>query len=124
MSKKYGCAGHPGVSRAETLSFCDECLQKQIKIDRLQEENRLLKAQLRYHRKRLGGQFSEVFGLSTPSSKLSIKENTEAPNEQKKGGSPKGKKVPPRALFKAEEADEVISLRVTETKCLDCGGQL
>lgn len=124
MSKKYGCAGHPGMSRAETLSFCDECLQKQIKIDRLEEENKLLKAQLRYHRKRLGGQFSEVFGLSTPSSKLSIKENTEATNEQKKGGAPKGKKVPVRALFKAEEADEVISLRVTETKCLDCGGQL
>ena len=124
MSKKYGCVGHPGMSRADALSFCEECLRKQLQIDRLKEENQQLKAQLRYHKKRLGGQFSEIFGLSTPSSKLSIKENTEATNAQKKGGAPKGKKVPPRALFQAEQADEVIALRVTETSCPDCGGKL
>ena len=124
MSKKYGCVGHPGMSRADALIFCEECLRKQLQIDRLKEENQQLKAQLRYHKKRLGGQFSEIFGLSTPSSKLSIKENTEATNAQKKGGAPKGKKVPPRALFQAEQADEVIALRVTETSCPDCGGKL
>ncbi len=92
MSKKYGCVGHAGMSRTDALSFCEECLRKQLQIDRLKEENQQLKAQIRYHKQRLGGQFSEIFELSTPSSKLIIKENTEATNAQRKGGSPKEKK--------------------------------
>lgn len=124
MKKRYVCSGHSGSSRGEVLEFCAECLEKQTKIDRLEEEMAHLKAQLRYAQKRSRGRFSEVFGASTPSSRLAIKENTNSENMQKQGGAPKGRKAPVRKLFEAKQADEVISLNVEETTCPNCGGGL
>lgn len=124
MRKRYGCVGHAGMNRAEVLAFCSECLEKQLIIDRQKEEIIYLRSQLRYANKRLAGRFSEVFGLSTPPSKVAIKKNTDESESPKMGGAPKGRKGAGRKLFESAQADEVISLRVEEKKCGECGGHL
>ena len=50
--------------------YCEGCLEKQTKIEHLQDENRQLKARLRYHERKSEEGY---FGLSTPSSKVPFK---------------------------------------------------
>jgi len=100
--------------------LCNECFQKQLKIDRLEEENARLKAQLRYRTKKN----QEPFGLSTPSSKLHIKQKSTEENQNKKGGGQPGHQGYGRNTFTEKEADEVVTLKVKEKICPDCGGEL
>ena len=116
---KYACKG-PHQSARE-LGICEECFQKQLKIDKLKEENAFLKAQLRYRNKKDNQPY---FGSSTPSSKLKFKENSEEENKKKQGGAKAGHKGNGRKLWGESEADEVIDLRIEEKKCPDCGGEL
>jgi len=70
-----------GSSNSISIDICDDCLAKQIKIDRLEEELRQLKAQLRYRTKKDNQEFP--FGSSTPSSRKTFKENSSEDNKQK-----------------------------------------
>ena len=56
------------------INDCPLCLEKQGEIDRLKEENGLLKRQLSYRERKDKEGF---FGSSTPSSQQPVKANTE-----------------------------------------------
>lgn len=117
--RRYSCEEH---KRDRTdFHFCAECFEKQLKIDRLKEENAQLKAQLRYRTKKDNQEF---FGSSTPSSKKYIKANSKEENKNKQGGAKVGHKGNGRKTFTEEEADEVVNLRVEERECPNCGGKL
>ena len=120
MTNRYGCK-KIGKSREDYFCYCEKCLQKQIRIDFLEEENSQLKAQLRYRNKKNNQLY---FGSSTPSSKLKFKENSGEKNSKKQGGAKVGHKGSGRKLWDETQADEVIDLRVEETRCPDCGGKL
>ena len=64
------------------MVFCSSCLEKQQKIDRLEEENASLRAKLRYREKK---DLQEFFGSSTPSSKKKFKEKSSKENQENKG---------------------------------------
>ena len=121
VKSKYRCEGK---GHGIDFGFCEECFRKQLVIDGLKEENERLKAQLRYRKKKDNRPFSGVFGSSTPSSKIEIKANTEEEKQAKQGGAQAGHTGHGRTLFKGEEADERISLRVEMSHCPDCGGKL
>ena len=115
MRKRYRCEKDP-----TDFDFCEECLEKQLKIDKLQDELKQLKAQLRYRKKK----DNQPFGVSTPSSKLTFKKNSPEENKKKQGGAKKGHKGCGRKVWDEKEADEIIELKVELKKCPDCGGKL
>lgn len=67
------------------INNCDICLEKQRKIDELQEDVRRLKAELGRQKKK----GNDPFGSSTSSSKKPFKSNTEK-KERKSPGQGKG----------------------------------
>lgn len=101
------------------MGYCGECFEKQRQIDRLQEENRRLKAQPRYRRNKEREGF---FGSSTPSSQVPVKANT-AEREKKRRGAKPGHPGSGRKRFDASGAEEVIELH-SPPACPDCGGPL
>ena len=103
------------------MGYCEACFEKQLRIDRLEEENKSLKAKLQY---RTDKDLQPFFGSSTPSSKIPVKQNTIAQNRAKKGGARPGHPGMGRQAIAPEQADEVIELTVAEECCPDCGGQL
>jgi hypothetical protein len=117
--KRYACKG--SHKHAREIGMCEECFQKQLKIDKLKEEVEHLRRQLRYRTKKDNQPY---FGSSTPSSKLKFKKNSEDINKNKKGGAPPGHKGNGRKLWNESEADEVVDLKIKEKKCPNCGGQL
>ena len=100
--------------------FCWECFEKQRRIDRLEEEVKRLKAQLRY---RENTEKEGYFGSSTPSSKLVFKSNSLKDNQEKRGGAQKGHPGYGRRTLREEEADGVEDVLV-EDECPYCGGVL
>lgn len=64
------------------VNNCEGCLEKQRKIDQLLEEVQRLKAKLRYQERKDKEGF---FGLSTPSSQLPLKANTDQENRNHRG---------------------------------------
>lgn len=101
------------------MGYCEECFDKQRQIDRLAEENRQLKARLRYRRRKEKEGF---FGSSTPSSRVPVKANT-AGEEKKRRGAKVGHPGSGRKVFEADQADQILemdSLRI----CPECGGRL
>ena len=115
MRKRYCCE-----KDTTDFDFCEECLKKQLKIDKLQDELRQLKAQLNYRKKK----DNQPFGISTPSSKLVFKKNSSEENKKKQGGAKKGHKGYGRKVWDEQEADEVIRLKVEIDTCPDCGEKL
>ncbi len=103
MARRYRCES----SDPTEFHFCEDCFQKQLKIDKLKTENEYLKAQLRYRKKK---DKQEFFGSSTPSSKLKFKKNADKERERKRGGGKKGHRGYGRKLWGEEEADVVIDL--------------
>lgn len=102
--------------------FCSICLEKQQKIDRLEEEIVSLKAKLRYRSKK---DSKEFFGSSTPSSQKKFKEKSTEENQNKKGGAVSGhKNNPGRKLFGADQADEIIDYNPEFTHCPCCNVEL
>ena len=72
------------------VNGCPVCLQKQRRIDELEEEIKQLRAKLRYQERREQDGF---FGSSTPSSKRPVKPNTEPKEKKPKGARPGHKGV-------------------------------
>lgn len=102
------------------VNDCPFCLEKQREIDRLKEENVLLKQRLSYRERKDKEGF---FGSSTPSSQQPVKGNTE--DEKKSRGAKIGHKGFGRKGFSVSEADRVerVDAHVGEM-CPFCGGRL
>ncbi|MFH1562116.1 MAG: transposase, partial [Nitrospirota bacterium] len=101
------------------MGFCEDCFEKQRKIDNLEEELERLRAKLRYQELKTKDGY---FGSSTPSSKIPLKENSK--NSDNNGGANKGHKGYGRAQITEQEADRIEYLEVEEGKCPDCGSIL
>jgi len=102
-----------------SMTYCQQCLEKQRKIDQLEEEIVLLKARLRYQERTVK---EGLFGSSTPSSKLPHKPNSSAGRPNYGGGKP-GHKGHGRTTVSERDADEVKTINVDDM-CPDCGGAL
>jgi len=102
------------------MDYCEDCLRKQIKIDRLKAEIKGLKAKLKREEKKLKEGY---FGSSTPSSKKPLKENSSSENKKKNGGAKKGHKGFGRKTITEKEADKIEYLGANN-QCPDCGGEL
>ncbi len=98
-------------------SICEDCLDKQRRIDQLLEENRRLKAQLRY---RDDQQKEGFFGSSTPSAQRPVKPNTEPEQQCKRGGLPKGHPGHGRKGFNPDDAARIVDVGL-DAACPDCG---
>ena len=104
------------------IACCRGCLEKQLKICRLEEQITQLKAKLAYQKKK---QSEGLFGSNTPSAKLPIKANVSTTDAKKKSGAKPGHKGHGRQSFSPEEADEIIDEGIDPTeKCEYCGGTL
>jgi transposase len=103
------------------VNLCEGCLQKQLIIDRQQQEILALKKKLKLNEKRLKEGF---FGSSTPSSQLPVKENSLAQNQAKRGGAQPGHLANKRQAFAPEQADEIRHAKVDSPTCQFCLCQL
>lgn len=114
--------GKLNPSSSGGILCCKGCLEKQIKIDRLEDQVVQLKAKIAYQKKK---QATGFFGSNTPSAKLPIKANVSTTETKKKSGSKDGHAGHGRHGFCAEEADEIIDegIKAGET-CEYCGGTL
>lgn len=103
-------------------TYCEDCFEKQRKIDALTEENKQLKAKLKYlERKEQEG----YFGSSTPSSKIPFKANTPPENQHKQGGAKRGHRGHGRRGFDESQADHLVALESeVGDRCPHCGGPL
>jgi len=102
------------------MAYCKACIEKDLKIAKLQETVKGLKAQLRCRdRKEEEG----AFGLSTPSSKKPFKENAPEEKTNKKGGAVPGHKGHGRKSITEEAADLVVDKDAGEI-CPECGTPL
>ena len=103
------------------IRTCASCLEKQRRIDELEEEVVRLKANLRYQQR----QATEgVFGSSTPSSKRPVKANTLAERQARRGGARPGHVGHGRSAASEASADRIETLRVPTTHCPTCQGRL
>jgi len=89
------------------INNCEGCLEKQRRIDQLQEEIQRLKAKLKYQERKDQEGF---FGSSTPSSQLPFKANASEKNKNHKGGARPGHQGHGRKPHSEETADEVIAI--------------
>ena len=99
------------------LAYCPACLDKQRRIDELQEEVRLLKDRLRYQERTAA---EGPFGSSTPSSKIPIKASSLPQRQARKGGGRPGHRGHGRRAASPATADRVVDIPVPED-CPNCG---
>jgi transposase len=102
------------------MTYCKRCLDKQQKINELEEEIVSLKNKLRYQ-ERTGTE--GFFGSSTPSSKLPIKPNSHKEHQRNRGGGKPGHKGYGRTSIGEQDADKVERIP-TDNTCPDCGTTL
>lgn len=102
------------------MTYCKQCLEKQRKIDELQEEIVRLKAKLRYQERTAQEGF---FGSSTPSSKVPVKPSRSVPQPRPQGGGKLGHRGHGRGQISVEQADRVERIVVGDV-CPDCGSPL
>lgn len=100
-----------------TWTYCKGCLDKQRELDKLKEENRLLKDRLRYQERTVE---EGPFGSSTPSSKVPLKPGAGPERRERQGGAKVGHKGHGRRAFTVEEADRFERVP-TQRCCPDCG---
>ncbi len=98
------------------MSYCGQCLEKQRKIDELEEEIVLLKAKLRYQDRTAKEGF---FGSSTPSSKIPIKANSSTQCRGNNGGGKVGHKGHGRTCICENDAD-IVETASVGSLCPDC----
>lgn len=104
------------------LNCCTECFAKQLKIDKLTEENQRLKAKLHYRDR---AQEEGFFGSATPSAKLPVKANTHAPRQPKKRGAVPGHVAHTRKAPDQKTADRVVAVpSMCQGICPHCGGTM
>jgi transposase len=99
------------------MTYCKQCLDKQQKINELEEELCSLKNKLRYQQRATTEGF---FGSSTPSSRLPVKPNSHKEHPRNRGGGKPGHKGHGRTSICDEAADKVERIRTANT-CPDCG---
>jgi len=102
------------------VNGCPVCLQKQRRIDELEEEVKHLRAKLRYQARREQDGF---FGSSTPSSKQPVKPNTE-PKERKPKGARPGHQGVGRKGHENSSADRIVDVEAEGELCPECGAPL
>jgi len=102
------------------MTYCQECLKKQRKINELEDEIVSLKAKLRYQERTAKEGF---FGSSTPSSKIPVKANSRKAHQRNRGGGKIGHKGHGRASICEEDADKVEKISIGNV-CPDCGSTL
>jgi len=102
------------------LSYCQACLDKQRRIDDLEEEVRLLKARLRYQERTVA---EGPFGSSTPSSKVPIKPSSLPERQARVGGGRIGHHGHGRLSVAEAKADRVVDVPGPEY-CPHCGNVL
>ena len=100
------------------INGCPACLEKQRRIDELEEKLRRLEAKLRYQVRRAEEGY---FGSSTPSSKIPVKANSEQKEKKPKGGR-LGHKGPGRKSHEGE-VDCTIEVEAPDI-CPESGGSL
>lgn len=98
------------------LSYCPACLEKQRRINELEEEVRLLKDRLRYQERTAK---EGPFGSSTPSSKKPTKPSSLEEKQARKGGGRPGHPGHGRAAATAGQADRVVDV-AAPTLCPHC----
>jgi len=103
-----------------SMTYCRQCLEKQRKIDELEEEIVLLKAKLRYQERTAKEGF---FSSSTPSSKIPVKANSSTQCCSNNGGGKHGHKGHGRTCICEHDADQVETADVG-CLCPDCGSVL
>ena len=101
-------------------AYCPNCLEKDRKMARLQEELARVKAKLRYQDRTAK---EAPFGSSTPSSKVWVKPNTLEENQRRRGGAKQGHPGHGRKAIGVREADRVERVRLPD-QCPDCGTAL
>lgn len=102
------------------VNGCPVCLQKQRRIDELEEEIKCLQGKLRYQARREQDGF---FGSSTPSSKRPVKPVSE-PKEHKPKGARPGHKGVGRKSHDDGAADRTVDVEVDSELCPECGTPL
>jgi transposase len=102
------------------MVYCHHCLEKQLRINELEEEIACLKKRLRYQERTAKEGF---FGSSTPSSKLPVKPNSQMEHQHNHGGGKAGHKGHGRSSICQQEADTVETSAVGDV-CPDCGSVL
>jgi transposase len=102
------------------MTYCKQCLEKQRRINELEEEIASLKDRLRYQERTAKEGF---FGSSTPSSKLAAKPNSPPQQNRNRGGGKVGHPGHGRSALDEQQADQLERLAVAGV-CPDCGGPL
>jgi len=101
-------------------TVCKGCLEKQQKIDRLEEELRRVKSQLRYQQRTAK---EGPFGSSTPSSKVPLKPSSAEANQSRKGGGKPGHPGHGRQAYSQQQAERIVRIPLPAS-CPDCGATL
>ena len=104
-----------------SVNPCQQCLEKQRRIDRLEEEVRSLKQKLSY-RDRQAEQ--GPFGSSTPSARKPFKTNTAEEQQAKKGGARLQHVGHGRRAVDPASADRIETVMLSTTLCPYCAGPL
>jgi transposase len=99
------------------LSYCPACLEKQRRINELEEEVLLLKDRLRYQERTAK---EGPFGSNTPSAKVPIKPSALPERQARKGGARVGHPGHGRVAVPAGQGDRVVDVPAPE-HCPDCG---
>ena len=102
------------------LRYCPGCLEKQQRINWLEQKVASLEGKLRYQQRTAK---EGVFGSSTPSSKVPVKANSLAERQARRGGAQRGHKGYGRRAFSESEADRVQTVSLPQ-RCPSCGTAL
>lgn len=103
------------------MSSCIKCLNKDIEIHNLKQKNIKLQKIIDSLKKT---QKEGIFGSSTPSGKIPIKENTKNKSLNKNGGAKLGHIGHGRKKVSEESADVIEYLNYDEQLCPDCNSKL
>lgn len=96
---------------------CTGCYERQRRIEKLEDDIKRLKQQLKYREQKGKEGF---FGSSTPSSKIPVKANTAEENRKKNGGAKAGHIGHGRKSIKGEEADREEEVPLDMEMCSEC----
>ncbi len=102
------------------MTYCKEYLNKQQKINNLEEEISTLKSKLRYQQRSAKEGF---FGSSTPSAKIPVKPNRQKEHQRNRGGGKVGHQGHGRPSICEKDADKVEKIPIGNI-CPDCGSTL
>ena len=109
-----------GRSPLSNHRCCQGCLEKQRRIDQLEEKVRQLQSKLRYQQRTAK---EGPFGSSTPSSKIPIKPSSLEERQARKGGGKPGHIGHGRRALTAIRAEQVQRIEAASV-CPDCGTAL